>query len=80
MVSWTKTRLFPKIFAKNEKIFEYSYCKFQQNRSKLSTARVVVWNEMKVTNSFTCEISMHGKTFNQPISHSAEPKLEKGGV
>ncbi len=80
MVSWTKTRLFPKIFAKNEKIFEYSYCKFQQDRSKLSTARAVVWNEMKVTNSFTCEISMYGKTFSQINSLSAEPKLEKGGA
>jgi hypothetical protein len=78
MVSWTKTRLFPKIFAKNEKIFEYSDCKFQQDRSKLSTARVVVWNEMKVTNSFTCEISMYGKAFNNPGSLSVEQKFEKG--
>ena len=61
MVSWTKTRLLPKIFAKNEKIFEYKFCKFTQDRTKLSTARVCVWNEMKVTNSFTWEISMYGK-------------------
>lgn len=46
MVSWTKTRLLPKIFAKNEKIFEYKYCRFHQKIYKLSTARVVVWNEM----------------------------------
>jgi len=63
LVSWTKTRLLPKIFAKNEKIFDFRSCKFTQEKSKLSTARIVVWNEMKVTNSFTWEISMYGKLF-----------------
>lgn len=66
LVSWTKTRLLPKIFAKNEKIFEYASCRFTQDKSKLSTARVVIWNELKVTNSFTCEISMYGKKFKLP--------------
>lgn len=28
LLSWTKTRLLPKIFAKNEKIFEFSSCSF----------------------------------------------------
>ena len=63
LVSWTKTRLLPKIFAKNERIFEFNSCRFQQEKSKLSTARVVIWNEIKVTNSFTWEISLFGKTF-----------------
>ena len=74
MVSWTKTRLLPKIFAKNEKIFLYNYCRFQQEKSKLSTARVVVWNEMKLTNSFTLEISMYGKRFQTLLSQSKNPE------
>lgn len=61
MISWTKTRLLPKILASNEPIFDYNSCRFSQDRSKLTTARVVVWSEMKVTNSFTLEISMFGK-------------------
>lgn len=28
LVSWTKTRLLPKLFAKNEKIFDYKNCRF----------------------------------------------------
>lgn len=63
MVSWTKTRLLPKIFASNEPIFDYNSCRFTEDRDKQSTARVVVWKEMKVTNSFTLEISMFGKSY-----------------
>jgi hypothetical protein len=62
MLSWTKTRLLPKIFASVEQMFDYKSCRFKQDKYKLSTARVVVWNEMKVTNSFTLETSMFGKT------------------
>ena len=61
MLSWTKTRLLPKIFAANEPIFCYQSCRFNQDRDKLNTARVVVWNEMGVFNSFTLETSMYGK-------------------
>lgn len=38
---------------------------------------MVVWNEMKVTNSFTWEISMYGKRFNQPIALSTGVDVEK---
>jgi hypothetical protein len=64
LLSWTKTRLLPKLFAKNEKIFDFKSCSFNQQKSKLSTARVVIWNEIKVTNSFTWEISMFGMMFD----------------
>lgn len=57
ILSWTKTRLLPKIFAQIEEIFYYNDCRFKQDKQKLNTARVVVWNEMKVTNSFTLETS-----------------------
>lgn len=61
LLSWTKTRLFPKIFASIEPIFNFSMCQFSQEKAKYNTARVVVWNEFKVTNSFTLETSMYGK-------------------
>ena len=64
MVSWTKTRLLPKLFAKNEPIFDYNSCRFSEEKLKLTTARIVVWSEMKVTNSLTLEISMFGKETN----------------
>lgn len=61
LLSWTKTRLLPKIFASNEKIFDMISSRFNQSQSKYNTARVVVWNEFQVTNSFTLETSMFGK-------------------
>ena len=65
MLSWTKTRLLPKIFAQIEEIFDYKNCRFKQDKYKLNTARVVVWNEMKVTNSFTLETSQFAKSINK---------------
>ena len=67
MLSWTKTRLLPKIFASIEQIFEFESCRFKQDKYKLNTARVVIWNEMKVTNSFTLETSMYDKTVSKSI-------------
>jgi hypothetical protein len=61
LLSWTKTRLLPKIFAQLEEIFDYKSCQFKQDKHKLNTARVVIWNEMKVTNSFTLETSQYAK-------------------
>ena len=73
MLSWTKTRLLPKIFASVEQIFDFSNCRFKQDKYKLNTARVVVWNEMKVTNSFTLETSQYCKTqvVQEPADTSA---------
>ena len=61
LLSWTKTRLLPKILASFEPVFHYNSCQFSQEKVKYNTARVVVWNELKVTNSFTLETSMFGK-------------------
>ena len=60
MLSWTKTRLLPKVFASFEPIFDYQYCRFITDMFKINTARMVLWNQMKVTNSFTLEASMYG--------------------
>ena len=62
LLSWTKTRLLPKIYESFDTIFNFGDCKFSQEKQKYNTARVVVWNEFRVTNSFTLETSMHGKT------------------
>ena len=67
LLSWTKTRLFPKILASIEPIFNFSDCSFSQEKLKYNTARVVVWNEFKVTNSFTLETSMFGKKMKDAV-------------
>lgn len=61
LLSWTKTRLLPKIYAASTPLFCFKSSKFKVDKFKLNTARVVAWNEMKVTNSFTLETSMYGK-------------------
>lgn len=60
LLSWTKTRLLPKIYENFDPIFNFDNCKFSQEKQKYNTARVVIWNEFQVTNSFTLETSMHG--------------------
>jgi hypothetical protein len=61
LLSWTKTRLLPKIIATMTPIFDFKECRFKIDKCKLNTARVVCWNELKITNSFTLEVSMYGK-------------------
>lgn len=78
MLSWTKTRLLPKIFAANEPIFDYENCRFNQDKFKLNTARVVVWNEMNVFNSFTLEISLYGK--NTQVNSGVPTAVSVGQV
>jgi len=63
LLSWTKTRLLPKIFASMTPLFTFKDCRFKIDKCKLNTARVVCWNELKITNSFTLETSLYGKTF-----------------
>lgn len=58
--SWTKVRLFPRILAKITPLFNLKDCRFRVDQSKLGTARVIVWKEFGVTNSFTLENSFHG--------------------
>lgn len=77
ILSWTKTRLLPKIFANNNEIFEFESCTFKQDKHKLNTARVVVWNEMTVTNSFTLETSQFGKTVLKKDNLRESVKLSK---
>eukprot|EP00347_Sterkiella_histriomuscorum_P012087 403369941 len=58
--SWTKVRLFPRLLAKNSFRFNLQDCTFKVEKSKLGTARIVVWKEFSVTNSFTLENSFFG--------------------
>ena len=63
--SWTKVRVFPRILAKNTFMFNLKDCKFKVEKSKIGTARVVVWKEFKVTNSITLENSYYGYDFGE---------------
>ena len=48
------------MIAASNPLLDISSCKFKISDGKLGTARVVVWKEFEVTNSFTLENSFHG--------------------
>ncbi len=58
--SWTKVRLLPRVMAKRCPLFSYGDCRFRVENDKQRTARVVMWKEFGVTNSFTLESSFYG--------------------
>ena len=43
--------------------FSFSGCKFRVRRCKESTARVVMWRQMGIANSFTMEATFCGANF-----------------
>jgi hypothetical protein len=61
-------RLFPRVLAKKTAIFSYKNCRFKVESNKMGTARIVLWKEMLVTNSFTLESSFHGYDFGSRTS------------
>jgi hypothetical protein len=54
-------RLIPLMCCQKSKLFSLKNCRFQIERSKESTARVVIFKEYNIMNSFTLECSFYGK-------------------
>jgi len=79
--SWTKVRLLPRIIATKTPMFSYNDCGFRVKPFKEGTARVVVWKEFKVTNSFTFESSFFGYVRgNEVKAYEVEDYYELGRV
>ena len=55
-----KERIFPCLLDKNCDIFNFGDCNFVVQKAKESTARVVMWKELGITNTFTLEASFCG--------------------
>lgn len=77
--SWTRVRLLPKIFAKRSPMFSFQDCNFKVTANKMGTARVVVWREFKVVNSFTLEVSLYGYTSGDEVIPFNQESLETLG-
>ena len=78
--SWTKVRLYPRILARDNHVFDINSCKFKVEKSKLGTGRVVVWSEFDVTNSFTLENSFHGFDYGDTFKEFTADDLRNLGV
>ncbi|GMF50824.1 unnamed protein product [Phytophthora fragariaefolia] len=59
----TDPRVFPMIVARHAPCFSFASCDFSVHKSKLTTARVVVNQDLGVTNSYTLEASFCGPDF-----------------
>ena len=57
-----KERIFPLLFHKNSEHFSFNNCNFNVQKARESTARVVMWKEFNLINSFTLECSFCGPT------------------
>ena len=55
-----KERIYPLLFSKNSENFSFNGCNFVVQKARESTARVVMWKEMGITNTFTLEASFCG--------------------
>ncbi len=55
-----KERVFPLIYHKICESFNFDGCKFDIDPKKSTTARIAVWKEFNILNSFTLECSVPG--------------------
>jgi hypothetical protein len=54
-------RLIPMLLSQRNSFFSYKLSRFRIEKSKESTARVVMYKEFGIANSYTLETSMHGR-------------------
>ena len=50
-------RIIPKLLSEETSMFRYFSCKFKLEASKMRTARIVLFKEFGIMNSFTIEAS-----------------------
>eukprot|EP01022_Parablepharisma_sp_SALTPOND_P035819 TRINITY_DN966_c0_g1_i1.p1 TRINITY_DN966_c0_g1~~TRINITY_DN966_c0_g1_i1.p1 ORF type:complete len:817 (+),score=44.79 TRINITY_DN966_c0_g1_i1:3330-5780(+) len=81
VTSWTKVRLLPRIFSRKCHILKYSQCRFKVEPDKVSifiltpqlnTARVIIWKEFGVINSFTLESSQYAYNIGEEVVRFTE--------
>ncbi|KAL0218314.1 hypothetical protein RCL1_009162 [Eukaryota sp. TZLM3-RCL] len=58
-------KVFPRLLHQNSTAFSFTDCCFKVQKSKQNSARVVVWRELGVLNSFTMEASFCGANFGK---------------
>ena len=57
---YLKMRVLPKIISNNTEMFRFFACKFRNDKSKRKAARLILWKEFDLMNSFTLEASFNG--------------------
>ena len=62
-------KIFPLIFQQKNKVFSYDDCRFRMEKCKESTARIVVFKEFGVMNSFTLESTFYGPSNSKALEY-----------
>lgn len=69
-------RIIPLLCCHKNSIFSFKDCRFRIEKSKESTARVVVFKEFNIMNSFTLESSFYGKEINKEEFSETKGKVQ----
>jgi hypothetical protein len=56
-------RLFPYLISQKSKIFNFNDCRFVNDKEKEATARLVLFKELGIVNSYTLETTFFGSDF-----------------
>ena len=57
---YSGVRVLPRLICAKMPYFRWASCKFRNERSKQKAARLVVWKQLKLMNTFTIEASFYG--------------------
>jgi len=75
-----KEKIFPLLYQSNCEHFSFNTCNFVVQKAREATARVVMWKEFALINSFTLEVSFCGPTAGlYRDCHFTIPILKKMG-
>ena len=66
---------FPMMFSHKTSYFQYKDCKFAVEKEKEETARVVLFKELSILNSYTLEVSFFG--YEKPVKTTIEEDMEE---
>ena len=75
-----RERIFPKLLERISDVFSFSDCVFGLQKAKESTARIVLYRELGIVNSFTMEASFCGSNFGKHADfHFNQEHLQQVG-
>ena len=63
------------LLSQNHSAFSFKDCCFEVEKNRESTARVVIWKEFNVINSYTCEASFCGPSNGEYGGFHFNPKI-----
>lgn len=78
---YLKMRVIPKLLSDETEMFRYHSCRFLNEKSKETAARIALNREFNIYNSFTLEASFHGYFDRDKVTHEFTTELyEQMGV